>query len=234
MLKLTQIIAGYGPAQVLHGVSLDVPRGRVTALLGANGAGKTTLMRVLAGLIHPESGSVHHDGQEITSTLAPQRVGMGIAMSPEGRMVFPTLSVEENLQLGAIHPRARTDYRERRDEMYALFPRLAERRRQVAGSMSGGEQQMLAIARALMARPDILLLDEPTLGLAPVMVKLIFNVVQRLKESGLTMLIAEQNVRQTLEIADHAYVLESGRIELQGSGADLMNDAGVRRAYLGM
>ncbi|WP_322063071.1 ABC transporter ATP-binding protein [Paraburkholderia sp. J63] len=234
MLNLKQIVAGYGPAQVLHGVSLDVPRGRVSALLGANGAGKTTLMRVLAGLVRPQSGSVEHEGREITALPAPRRVGLGIAMSPEGRMVFPTLTVEENLQLGAIHARARRGYRERREEMYALFPRLAERRRQTAGSMSGGEQQMLAIARALMARPDVLLLDEPTLGLAPVMVKQIFEVVQRLKEGGLTMFIAEQNVRQTLEIADHAYVLENGRVQLEGSGAALINDAGVRRAYLGM
>lgn len=234
MLNATGITAGYGPAQVLHGVSVDVAEGRVTALLGANGAGKTTLMRVLAGLVMPSGGSIHYARRDITSLYAPERVGLGICMSPEGRMVFPTLSVEENLRLGAIHARARQGYRERRDEMYSLFPALAERRRQAAGSMSGGEQQMLAIARALMARPAMLLLDEPTLGLAPVMVKVIFGVVQKLKASGLTLFIAEQNVRQTLEIADQAYVLENGRIELQGSGAELINDAGIRRAYLGM
>ena len=234
LLETTELVAGYGAIRVLHGVSVTVAPQSITALVGANGAGKTTLLRAIAGLIPVTSGSVRWRGVAIHSQSTAQRVEAGIALVPEGRLVFPTFSVAENLKLGAVVPRARAGSSRRIDAMYALFPRLAERRRQSAGSLSGGEQQMLAIARALMAEPSLLLLDEPTLGLAPIVAKQVFEIVARLRAEGLTILIAEQDVRRTLALADTAYVVENGRITLAGEAKTLLQHAGIRGAFLGV
>jgi len=234
LLEADDIVGGYGPVRILHGVSLAAGRGTVTALVGANGAGKTTLMRTLAGLLPAAGGSIRFSGAEVTPDSAAARVERGIVLVPEGRLVFPTLSVEENLRLGAIAARARAAWRARRDEMYALFPRLRERARQAAGSLSGGEQQMLAIARGLMSRPELVLLDEPTLGLAPAMVRVVFDTIERLRALGLTVLLAEQDVERALAAADAAYVIEHGRIAVAGRGAELAADPRVRRAYFGL
>lgn len=234
LLELRGIESGYGNVRVLHGVDLAVVRGSVSALVGANGAGKTTLMRTVAGLQPVVSGTLRLDGRDIGGDSASARVEAGIALVPEGRMLFPTFSVEENLRLGAISPRARSGAAERLESLYELFPRLRERHRQSAASLSGGEQQMLALARGLMARPDLLLLDEPTLGLAPIMSKQIFVIIERLRQDGLTILIAEQNVQRALELADVAYVVENGRVTLSGRGAEMLDDPRVRSAYLGV
>ena len=234
LLELRGIESGYGNVRVLHGVDLAVARGSVSALVGANGAGKTTLMRTVAGLQPVVSGTLRLDGRDIGGDSASARVEAGIALVPEGRMLFPTFSVEENLRLGAISPRARCGAAERLESLYDLFPRLRERHRQSAASLSGGEQQMLALARGLMARPDLLLLDEPTLGLAPIMSKQIFAIIERLRQNGLTILIAEQNVQRVLELADVAYVVENGRVTLSGRGAEMLDDPRVRAAYLGV
>lgn len=234
LLELRGIESGYGNVRVLHGVDLAVVRGSVSALVGANGAGKTTLMRTVAGLQPVVSGTLRLDGRDIGGDSASARVEAGIALVPEGRMLFPTFSVEENLRLGAISPRARSGAAERLETLYELFPRLRERHRQSAASLSGGEQQMLALARGLMARPDLLLLDEPTLGLAPIMSKQIFVIIERLRQDGLTILIAEQNVQRALELADVAYVVENGRVTLSGRGAEMLDDPRVRSAYLGV
>jgi branched-chain amino acid transport system ATP-binding protein len=233
MLKVQDLEAGYGNVRILHGVSLSVTRGQITALLGANGAGKTTLMRSLAGLLPMTKGTIVLSGQSITALRASERVERGIALVPEGRLVFPTLSVAENLRLGAVAPRARKGQSERVARMYALFPRLAERARQMAGTLSGGEQQMLALARGLMSEPEILLLDEPTLGLAPVMCDLIFETIIALRDQGLTILLAEQNVPRALQLASTAYVVENGRIAVSGEARRLAEDPRVRAAFLG-
>jgi len=219
---------------VLRGVSLAAPEGSITALVGANGAGKSTLMRVLAGLLDPSEGRLAFAGEDITALPAHRRVGRGLVLVPEGRLVFPHLSVAENLRLGAWAPHARSHASDTVLQVETLFPRLAERRAQHAGSLSGGEQQMLALGRGLMARPRLLLLDEPTLGLAPQMARAIFDTVTRLRDAGLTILIAEQDVRTTLAIADHAWVLENGRIKKQGAAASLRDDPEIRAAYLGL
>ena len=233
MLELRDLTGGYGDLRILHGITLCVERGKTTALVGANGAGKTTLMRTIAGLLGSTGGSIRFKRRDIAATSAAARVQAGIALVPEGRLVFPTFTVEENLRLGAITTRARPGWRARREEMYAIFPRLAERSRQSAGSLSGGEQQMLAIARALMARPDLLLLDEPTLGLAPVTVQLLFETLARLRSAGLTFLVAEQDVRRSLDFADAACVIENGRVVASGSAQAMRADLRVRAAYLG-
>jgi branched-chain amino acid transport system ATP-binding protein len=234
LLTIADLDAGYGAVHVLDSLSLAVVAGSVTALLGSNGAGKTTLMRVLAGLIAPTRGRVLFDGVEITDLPTHRRVAEGMALVPEGRRVFADLSVEENLRLGAITPRARSDWSTGRESAFAMFPRLRERRRQMAGSLSGGEQQMLAMARGLMSAPRLLLLDEPTLGLAPQMVELIFESIVALRQRGCTILIAEQDVVGTLDIADTAYVLENGRIALSGPARSLTGDERIRTAYLGL
>jgi branched-chain amino acid transport system ATP-binding protein len=234
MLEIEALQAGYGAVQVLHGLSTTAAKGEVTALLGANGAGKTTLMRTIAGLLPVTSGSIKAGNEELTRLPPNLRVERGIALAPEGRLVFSSFSVEENLLLGAVTARARSRKRARLEDMYRLFPRLAERRRQAAGTLSGGEQQMLAIGRALMSYPDILLLDEPTLGLAPTMCKLIFRTILNLARDGLTILLAEQNVPRALELARSAYVVEHGRIVVSGQASDLMHDPLVRSAYMGL
>jgi branched-chain amino acid transport system ATP-binding protein len=234
MLEIGRLEAGYGQIRILHGVTLTVPRGAVTALLGANGAGKTTLMRTIAGLLTPSAGSIKVAGTDITRLPSNERVERGIALVPEGRLLFPGLSVAENLQLGGITRRGRNRRAERTTEMYALFPRLAERSYQMAGTLSGGEQQMLAIARALMSRPELLLLDEPTLGLAPAMCLTIYRTIADLAQHGLTILMAEQNVPQALALASTGHVIENGRIVLSGPAIELAQDARVRTAYMGI
>jgi branched-chain amino acid transport system ATP-binding protein len=234
MLKLESVSISYGAIQAVRDVSIDVPKGEVVTIIGANGAGKSTLLKSIVGLESVGSGRVVFDGEDITATPAHRRTGMGVALSPEGRGVFADQSVRDNLLLGAYSKRAdasRTDLKI--EESFALFPRLRERQEQFAGTLSGGEQQMLAIARALMSEPKLLLLDEPSLGLAPLIIRDIFNTIRALRETGLTILLVEQMANQALGVADRAYVLETGRITLQGKGSDLLTDPKVRAAYLG-
>jgi len=234
MLSLDQVVTGYGDMEIVHGISVQVLPRSITALVGANGAGKTTLMLMLSGVLPVFRGQVTFDGSNATQARSHQRVEAGMVLVPEGRKVFPSLTIEENLRLGAIAPRARASWQQRRDEMFALFPKLHERRGQLAGTLSGGEQQMLAIARGLMSRPKLLLLDEPTLGLAPIMARYIFDTIQKLSDEGLTILISEQDTQSTLKIASHAYVVENGRIALSGSGDEVSRDPRVQQAYLGL
>ena len=234
MLRLNSVNVSYGAIQAVRDVSIEVPKGEVVTIIGANGAGKRTLLKSIVGLEPVTNGQVFLDGQDITSTPAHRRTGMGVALSPEGRGVFSDQSVRDNLLLGAYSKRADAAQTERKIEhFFGLFPRLRERQEQVAGTMSGGEQQMLAIARALMSEPKLLLLDEPSLGLAPLIIKDIFKTIRTLRETGLTILLVEQMANQALAVADHAYVLETGRITHQGKGSDLLNDPKVRAAYLG-
>jgi branched-chain amino acid transport system ATP-binding protein len=233
MLSLTNVDAAYGSFQALFGVSMRVEAGEAVAVIGANGAGKTTLLRVISGLLPASGGDMTMDGVSLR-TIAPHRiVGTGIAHVPESRRLFPQLSVEANLKMGAYMPAARARFAERLDYVYGLFPRLKERRGQLAGTMSGGEQQMCAIGRALMSGPRILLLDEPSAGLAPIVVQQVFELVRRIRQEGLTVLIVEQNVAQVLRVVDRAYVLETGRVAAEGPAADLAADPAIRRSYLG-
>ncbi len=234
LLSLEAISAGYGQVRILRGLDIAVGAGGVTALIGGNGAGKTTIMRLIAGALPAQAGRLRFAGEDITAWPAHRRVDAGLALVPEGRLVFPSMTVEENLRLGAICHRARPATRQRREEIYELFPRLRERRDQAAGTMSGGEQQMLAIGRGLMSDPRLLLLDEPTLGLAPAIAKDVFAIVEDLRRRGLTVLIAEQDVRRTLSLADTAYVVENGHVVLSGAGDALIRDERVREAYLGL
>lgn len=234
MLEVHDLEVGYGRIRILHGVSLAAAKGGVTALLGANGAGKTTLMRSIAGLLPLTAGRIVVGGMDVSLLSANERVERGIALVPEGRLVFPGLTVAENLRLGGITRRGRQGLSSRLTEMYDLFPRLAERSRQAAGTLSGGEQQMLAIARGLMSRPELLLLDEPTLGLAPAMCAIIYRTVAELSARGFTILMAEQNVPQALALATTGYVMENGRVVLSGGAETLAQDPNVRSAYLGI
>ena len=234
MLRLEGIDAFYGDLQALYDVSLEVEQGRVFALVGANAAGKSTTLRVISGLVTPRRGRVVLDGQDLTTVPAHARVDLGVVQVPEGRRLFPFMSVTENLLLGAHTPRARAERDATLKYVYTLFPVLEERRAQLAGSLSGGEQQMCAIGRALMARPRVLLLDEPTEGLAPIYVKLLFDLIVDLRRKGLTILIVEQNVHHVLRTADRAYVIENGRIVMEGQGTALLNDERLKTAYLGL
>jgi branched-chain amino acid transport system ATP-binding protein len=234
MLAVRNLVAGYGRVVILHSISLEAPPGRITALVGANGAGKTTLLRALIGLIPTVAGSIFLNDVAIESFPAFRRVAIGLAMSPEGRLVFPSMSVAENIRLGAISRSSKSEIRSQTEHVLEMFPRLKERLSQRAGSLSGGEQQMLALGRALMAVPKLLLLDEPTLGLAPIMVDQIFECMERLRKEGLTIVVAEQNTQRTLEIADKAYVIENGQVALEGAGTMLLDDPMVQRAFLGI
>jgi branched-chain amino acid transport system ATP-binding protein len=234
LLRLEGIDAFYGDLQALYDVSLEVEQGRVFALVGANAAGKSTTLRVISGLVTPRRGRVVLDGQDLTRVPAHARVDLGIVQVPEGRRLFPFMSVVENLLLGAHTPRARAAREETLRHVYTMFPVLEDRRTQLAGSLSGGEQQMCAIGRALMARPRVLMLDEPTLGLAPVLVARIFETVRTINAAGMTVLLVEQNVRQALTLADNAAVLESGHLALTGRGPELLGDERLKRAYLGL
>jgi len=234
LLKLEGIDAFYGDLQALDGVSLEVKDGEIMALVGANAAGKSTTLRVISGLVNPRAGRVLLNGDDLTSVAAHRRVDRGIVQVPEGRRLFPFMTVAENLLLGAHAGRARAERDRTLAHVYGLFPVLSDRRSQLAGSLSGGEQQMCAIGRALMARPQILMLDEPTLGLAPVLVARIFDTVRTINAEGVTVLLVEQNVRQALTLAHRACVLESGRLVLAGQARDLLADERLKRAYLGL
>jgi branched-chain amino acid transport system ATP-binding protein len=234
MLVLSNVDAGYGGFQALFDVSMTVEAGEAVAVIGANGAGKTTLLRVISGLLPASRGDMTMEGVRLTA-IAPHRiVETGIAHVPESRRLFPRLTVEGNLKMGAFIPAARARFAERLAYVYGLFPRLKERRNQLAGTMSGGEQQMCAIARALMSGPKLVLLDEPSMGLAPVVVAQVFELVRRIRAEGYTVLIVEQNVAQVLKIADRAYLLEVGRIKASGEAAALLASDEVRRAYMGL
>ena len=234
MLRVENVSAGYGSLQVLWDVSLEVKEGEVVTIIGSNGAGKTTVANVIAGLLKPLSGSVFFDGEEITALPANERVRLGIALVPEGREVFPKMTVLDNLLLGAYTVRDKREIEERLARVYDIFPKLKEREKQLAGTLSGGEQQMLAIARGLMANPKLLILDEPSLGLAPIVVIKVFEIIERLNREGVTILLSAQNVYRALEIASRAYVLESGRITLSGKGRELLENPYVKEAYLGV
>ncbi|MBV9827511.1 MAG: ABC transporter ATP-binding protein [Alphaproteobacteria bacterium] len=234
LLTLNDIAAGYGSFRALFGISLAVGLGEAIGVIGPNGAGKTTLMRVISGLLPPESGDIRLLGEPITGLPAHRIVEAGIAHVPENRRLFPRLTVEENLRMGAYIPAARKQIGERLDWVYGLFPRLLERRHQLAGTMSGGEQQMCAIGRALMSRPKLLLMDEPSAGLAPLAVEGVFNLVRRIRDEGFTVLIVEQNVQQVLELVDRAYLLEAGHIRLSGPAAELRQNEAIRKAYVGL
>jgi len=234
MLELTGITAGYGQFTALWEVDLRVAAGEAVAVVGPNGAGKTTLMRVISGLVPARAGHLAFEGASLDGTPAHEIVAHGIAHVPEGRRIFPLLSVADNLKMGAFLPSARRAYRESLARVFALFPILAERGSQAAGTMSGGQQQMLAIGRALMARPRLLMLDEPSLGLAPMVVQEIFRTVAEINRAGTTVMLVEQNTRQALALAARGYVLENGRVVLVGAGRELLGNEHVKRAYLGM
>ncbi|HEU0081479.1 MAG TPA: ABC transporter ATP-binding protein [Bradyrhizobium sp.] len=234
MLQMSAVDAGYGSFQALFGVSLKVEAGEAVGVIGPNGAGKTTLMRVISGLIRPRAGSISMQGSDVVRTPAHRIVSLGIAHVPENRRLFARLTVEDNLKMGAFMPEARRRFAERLAFVFDLFPRLNERRAQLAGTMSGGEQQMCAIGRALMSDPKLLLLDEPSAGLAPVVVQQVFELVKRIRASGLTVLIVEQNVQQVLRVVDRAYLLEAGAIRASGSAGEMREDDTIRQAYLGI
>jgi len=234
MLSLAAVSAGYGSFQALFGVSLEVPQGEAVGVIGPNGAGKTTLMRVISGLLPLRDGAMTLEGRPVSGLPAHRMVEQGIAHVPENRRLFPRLSVEDNLRMGAFIPQARRRFADQRDWVYNLFPRLKDRREQLAGTLSGGEQQMCAIGRALMSKPKILLMDEPSAGLAPLVVAQVFELVQRIRAEGLTVLIVEQNVQQVLEVVDRAYLLEVGAIKLGGTAEELRNNDFIRRSYMGL
>jgi branched-chain amino acid transport system ATP-binding protein len=237
MLSISNLHAAYGKVEVLHGISLDVPKGKVVTLIGSNGAGKTTTMRAVSGMIKPKAGTITLDGKNVTGMDSHRIARAGLAHSPEGRRVFATMSVTDNLLLGAFprftRKRPRGDINGDLDRAMELFPRLKERRNQLAGTLSGGEQQMLAMARAVMLNPEVVLLDEPSMGLAPILVDEVFRIIGRLKEQGVTMLLVEQFAAAALNVADYGYVLENGRIAVEGPAEKLKNDPAVKAAYLG-
>jgi branched-chain amino acid transport system ATP-binding protein len=233
MLEIRDLVCGYGGVTALRGISLEVKRGQLVALIGANGAGKSTALRAISGLVPPRSGSMVFDGRDIAGARPPLVLACGIAHCPEGRRVFPHMSVEENLMMGAYLRTDTTGIASDRERIYADFPRLAERRRQSAGTLSGGEQQMLAIGRALMSRPRLIMFDEPSLGLAPNIVERTFAIIRRIRDAGTTVLLVEQNAFAALEMCDNAYLLESGQIVLSGLGKELIENEHVRKAYLG-
>ncbi len=237
MLTITNLHAGYGKIEVLHGISMTVPRGKVVTLIGSNGAGKTTTMRAISGMIAPTAGEITLNGKRIDGLESFHIARLGLAHSPEGRRVFATMTVTDNLRLGAFPrytgARPKGDIAADLERAMALFPRLQERRLQLAGTLSGGEQQMLAMARAVMLNPEVVLLDEPSMGLAPILVEEVFRIIARLKSEGVTMLLVEQFAAAALAVADYGYVLENGRISLHGPAAQLRDDPAVKAAYLG-
>ena len=233
MLKIENLQVAYGGIQALRGISLEVPDGKIVTLIGANGAGKSTTLRTITGLVKAQSGSIQWNGTELLGKSIDQIISSGIAMSPEGRRVFADLTVLENLKIGAYLRKDRAEIEKDIQWVYSLFPRLQERSWQAAGTLSGGEQQMLAVGRALMSRPKLMMLDEPSLGLAPLVVQDIFKIIQTIHENGVTVLLVEQNANMALKIADLAYVLETGTITMSGSGAELLADERVKEAYLG-
>jgi len=234
LLELREVNAFYGRIQALRKVTLEVDKGEVVALIGSNGAGKTTTLRTISGLMHPQSGTVHFDGRDITRTGPSTIVEMGISQSPEGRRLFPRMTVIDNLFMGAYTRNDKPGIAADMDRVFTLFPRLKERRTQIAGTLSGGEQQMLAMGRALMARPKVLMLDEPSLGLAPILIETIFSIVREINAQGVPVLLVEQNASKALEVAHRAYVLETGSIVKTGTGKELAASEDVQKAYLGI
>ena len=233
-LDVRNLEVSYGQARALNGVSFSVPSGSLNAVVGANGAGKTSLVRAIAGMLRPSGGQVLFNGIDITGLEFSETCELGIGQVAEGRQIFPTLTIDENLQLGSALRRSSRDYAVNLERVFELFPRLVERRNQKAGTLSGGEQQMLAIGRCLMSNPIFIMFDEPSLGLSPLMVELVFSAIFELKKSGMTILLIEQNVAELLALADFATVLESGKVVLAGTAADVAGNDGVRRAYLGL
>jgi branched-chain amino acid transport system ATP-binding protein len=233
VLEIRDMVCGYGGVTALRGISLQVKAGQLVALIGANGAGKSTTLRAISGLVAPRSGSMLFEGKDIAGAKPPRVVASGIAHCPEGRRVFPHMTVEENLDMGAYLRTKSTEIAADRARIYAEFPRLAERRKQAAGTLSGGEQQMLAIGRALMSRPRLIMFDEPSLGLAPNIVERTFAIIRGIRDAGTTVLLVEQNAFAALEMCDHAYLLEGGRIVLSGPGPEMIENEHVRKAYLG-
>ena len=234
LLELELVDGFYGRIQALRGMSIQVDRGEVVALIGSNGAGKTTTLRTISGLMHPQSGTIHFDGRDITHTGPSKIVEMGICQSPEGRRLFPRMTVGDNLVMGAYTRNDKPGIAADMDRVFTLFPRLKERRAQIAGTLSGGEQQMLAMGRSLMAKPKLLMLDEPSLGLAPILIETIFNIVREINSQGTPVLLVEQNANKALEVAHRAYVLETGSIVKTGTGKELLESEDVQKAYLGM
>ena len=234
LLEVTDLELFYGDAQVLASVSLQIPQGGIVAIVGANGAGKSSLIRAIAGIERPGAGKIVFAGRDITGLESHVICNLGIGQVAEGRQLFPTLTTMENLAMGAMLPRARAKMKQMMDEVFELFPLLGERRKQLAGTLSGGEQQMLAIGRCLMGHPELIMFDEPSLGLAPAIVQQLLQAIRKLNRQGLTVLLVEQNVAVSLKISQQAYVLENGRIVMSGSGGELLNDDRVRQAYLGL
>lgn len=233
LLNLSSVTAGYGDMQVLWEVAFSVREGEIVTLLGANGAGKTSTLKTISGVVRPTSGEISFDSVRIERFPAHDIASLGVAHVPEGRRLFPLMTVLENLELGAVTAEARSKHNDSLERVFELFPRLKERARQMAGTLSGGEQQMVAIARGLMARPRLIMLDEPSLGLAPMVVKEMFDVIRNIRNEGITVLLVEQNVHQSLKLADRAYVLENGRIVIEGASRELLDDERIRTAYLG-
>jgi branched-chain amino acid transport system ATP-binding protein len=234
LLEIRDLDLYYGDAQALSAVTLEVPEGEIVAIVGANGAGKSSLIRTIAGIERARAGSIRFKGSDITRLESHQTCNLGIGQVAEGRQIFPSLTVAENLEMGAMLSRARAKARGSMQEVFALFPRLAERKAQLAGTMSGGEQQMLSIARCLMGQPELIMFDEPSLGLAPTVVQEVLHTIRLLNARGMTILLVEQNVAVSLKLSQHAYVLENGRIVMSGSGEELLHDDRVRQAYMGL
>jgi branched-chain amino acid transport system ATP-binding protein len=233
-LDIKDLRVAYGKIEAIKGISITVNEGEIVSLIGANGAGKTTLLKTISGLLNPTSGSIEYGGESVLKHKAHKRVSLGISQAPEGRGIFPGMTVLENLELGKYHLKMKKDeIEEDLVRIYELFPRLKERTAQAAGTLSGGEQQMLSIGRALMAKPKVLLLDEPSMGLAPLMIQNIFNIITEINKSGVTILLVEQNAQQALQRSDRAYILETGNIVKEAKASDLLNDPAVREAYLG-
>lgn len=234
MLKITDLATGYGESKVLFDVSVHIKAGSVTALVGSNAAGKSTLINTISGINKAWEGRIEFMGEDITNASPRHRVEMGLVQCAEGRRLFPSISVHENILLGAYSKRAKTNMKKNMEKVLEMFPILAERENQLAGSLSGGEQQMCAIARALMSNPEMLIMDEPSLGLAPIIVSQVFEIIQTIRDEGMTIFLVEQNVRKALSLADNAYVLENGHITMSGQGQELLADKGLRMAYLGI
>ena len=233
MLKVRDLVVAYGGIEALKGISIDVPDGQIVTLIGANGAGKSTLLRSIIGLVKVKSGSVEYNGEPLVGLNSQQIVSKGLTLVPEGRRVFPNLTVLENLRIGAYMRKDEDGIAADIKWVYEIFPRLQERHWQMAGTLSGGEQQMLALGRALMSRPKLMMMDEPSLGLAPLVIKEIFNIIRRINEGGTTVLLVEQNANMALKVAHHAYVLETGMIKMEGSGKELLENEEIKEAYLG-
>lgn len=233
MIKIKDLVVAYGGIEALKGISLEVPSGKIVTLVGANGAGKSTTLKAVVGLVKPKSGTIEYEGKDLTKISTESMVRNGIALVPEGRKVFEDLTVLENLKIGAYSRKDRKGIEDDLEKVYSLFPRLKERTWQLSGTLSGGEQQMLAIGRALMSRPKLIMMDEPSLGLAPIIVKGLFEIIKKINKDGMTVLLIEQNANAALKIADIGYIMETGRITLSGTGKELLNNDEIKKAYLG-